>query len=204
MPRRLSRYLPDLKLIYLVRDPLDRIESHHAEAVSGGYAECVDLDRLLKSSALADNHYVRTSKYFFQISAFLEHFDRRQMLIIDQAQLRSDRLSSLDEVFDFLGVKRLTDGSLFDFELNASSDKLKDRRLLQWMKSERLAFVRKRLPRGLKDAVRESALARKILRVPVPRPHLSQGMREILMRELEDDVRQLREHTGLPLSSWSV
>ena len=59
-------------MIYVVRDPIDRMLSHYLHNVGGGYE-----DRTL-TEALADpeSSYVARSRYAFQLEPYLEAFGR--------------------------------------------------------------------------------------------------------------------------------
>ena len=62
--------LGDARLVYMVRDPIDRMLSHYLHNVGGGYD-----DRTL-ADAFADpeSAYVTRSRYFFQLEPYLEAF----------------------------------------------------------------------------------------------------------------------------------
>src|SRR5215211_1496876 len=72
---RMRSVLGEPGLIYMVRDPLDRMLSHYIHNVAGGYE-----DRPL-TEALADPHssYVARSRYFFQLEPYLEAFGGRRI-----------------------------------------------------------------------------------------------------------------------------
>jgi hypothetical protein len=54
--------------------------------------------------ALLDDRYLGPSRYGFQLAAFLDHFDRSQVLVIAIEVLRDRPREALSAVFDHLGV----------------------------------------------------------------------------------------------------
>ncbi|MCF6185590.1 MAG: sulfotransferase domain-containing protein, partial [Bacteroidales bacterium] len=106
VPERIYKHMPNVKLIYIVRDPVKRIISHYAEAQSGGYAPKQGLSEFLQN--FENNHYVQTSRYYYQISQYLKFFKKEQILIIKSEDLLADRLNTLNEVFRFLSVNEIT------------------------------------------------------------------------------------------------
>ena len=54
--------------------------------------------------ALLDGRYLGPSLYGFQLAAFLDHFDRSQVLVIASEVLRDRPREALNAVFDHLGV----------------------------------------------------------------------------------------------------
>ena len=89
VPKRLSKYLPDVKLIYIVRDPIKRIISHFNEAQERGHAPRRGLNHFLKN--YKDNHYVKTSMYYFQLQAYLKYFSMDQILVVESERLKTHR-----------------------------------------------------------------------------------------------------------------
>lgn len=101
VPERMHRMLPDAKLIYLVRDPIERIISHYFHQYTDR-AEHRSLEDALNNFDL--NHYVFTSQYGLQIEKILEYYDESQLMIIDLVDLSNQPLQVLKKVFEFLGV----------------------------------------------------------------------------------------------------
>jgi len=97
--KRIAEHLPDVKLIYIVRDPIDRMRSHYQHnAVLGEENASID-DALLTNPS-----YLDCSRYAMQIEHYLDHFARDQVLIFSSEDLRHARASTIQRVFQFLGV----------------------------------------------------------------------------------------------------
>jgi Sulfotransferase family len=98
VPERMAQVVPNARLVYLVRDPIARMQSMYLHQVSAGR------ERRRPEVALLDDHYVGPSRYGFQLAAFLDHFDRGQVLVIASEVLRDRPRVALSAVFGHLGV----------------------------------------------------------------------------------------------------
>jgi hypothetical protein len=98
VPERMARVVPEARLVYLVRDPIARMQSMYMHQVSAGR------ERRRAEVALLDDRYLGPSLYGFQLAAFLDHFDRSQVLVIASEVLRDRPREALSAVFDHLGV----------------------------------------------------------------------------------------------------
>lgn len=104
---RIRRALPDVKLIYAIRDPLERMRSHYHHEVLRSR------ETRPASIALRDDSYLRPSLYGFQLSRFADRFPSEQIAVVSADALREDRAAVLREVYDYLGVDPTwTDASL--------------------------------------------------------------------------------------------
>jgi len=117
VPERIAAVIPDVKLVYLVRDPLDRLVSDHLHRVSDGRE-----DRSLDAAVLdmAGTRLGDRGRYFFQLSQYLARFDRERILVLPSERLRRDRAASLARVFRFLGIDPAFTTPAFDRELHQS------------------------------------------------------------------------------------
>jgi hypothetical protein len=66
---------PDVKLIYMVRDPVKRVLSHWVHATGAGY-ETRPMEPTLTAP---DTAYVHRSQYWMQLQPFVELFDHGQI-----------------------------------------------------------------------------------------------------------------------------
>jgi uncharacterized protein YgbK (DUF1537 family) len=85
--------LPDARLVYLIRHPIERMRSHYLHRVLQG-KERAPLDE----AVFSDPSYLDTSSYAMQIEQYMEWFARAQLLVITAEALRRDRLDTLRRV----------------------------------------------------------------------------------------------------------
>lgn len=100
VPDRMANVIPEARLVYLVRDPVERAVSQWAHHRRDG-AEHRPLDE-----AVLDPHsqYLARSRYAERLAPFLEHFDRGQVHVVVQERLLADRDRQIARVYEHVGV----------------------------------------------------------------------------------------------------
>lgn len=91
IPRRIASLGGETKLAYILREPIDRIESHLAHMLRRGKIRHV-------------RHCICTSRYAMQLDKFTPFFSRDDILLLDFEQLRRNPAAILAQVCDFLGI----------------------------------------------------------------------------------------------------
>ena len=92
VPGRIDSLGGRVKLAYILRDPVDRIESHLAHHHRTGETTTM-------------RHCVRTSRYAMQLDRYMEHFAREDILLLDFDQLRRNPAAIMAQVCEFLSVE---------------------------------------------------------------------------------------------------
>lgn len=194
VPQRIGDLIPDCKLIYLVRDPLERLISHYIHGVSVG-KERRSLPAIISGPNVEHTGYVVKSRYAMQLERYLERFDPAQILVVGQEELLRDRRGMLPTVFRFLDVEESWTPDDIDVLYNRSGVKRRPR----WLRRRVPAIARaEKLPGGVGRA---AALT---LTAPVSRPLLEPDVRERLENLLRADADRLRAMTGKGFEDWGV
>ncbi len=119
VPAELKRYNPAMKLIVLLRDPVERAISHHyMETRKGNESRPLWLALLLEplrlrrcrdprapNSAWRRHSYRARGLYTRQLANLRRSFPAEQLLVIRSANLQQDHAATLRRVFRFLGVQ---------------------------------------------------------------------------------------------------
>lgn len=96
---RLAALLPDAKLIYVMRNPVDRTFSHYGHTVRQGH------ETLPFTRALAEvPRYLEVSRYAMQLRGLDEHFPPDQIALVSHERLEQEPEAVLVEVLGFLGL----------------------------------------------------------------------------------------------------
>lgn len=108
---RMHSVVPDTKLIYLVRHPIERIISHYMHRCAHGEERRSISEALtLSARGAADRSiYILRSKYYMQVAQFLNFFPRSSLFIASQEDLLGRRRDTLAAIFRFLGVDETID-----------------------------------------------------------------------------------------------
>jgi len=96
---RMAATIPDVRLVYVLREPVARMRSGYIDALAVGSEA-----RPIEEALLLDSRYLIPSSYALQIEHLLEHFERSQLLVVLAEDLKDRRAETLARVFEFLGV----------------------------------------------------------------------------------------------------
>lgn len=118
---RIYSILPDVKLIYLIRNPLQRMISHYQQKIRKGF-ENLSLDEAVKRNNFK-NEYVYTSLYFFQIQQYFPYFPEKNILVLTSDSLRDRRKQTIKKVYSFLGVDPNFENEIFNQTFHESNGK---------------------------------------------------------------------------------
>jgi hypothetical protein len=198
VPERMAQVIPDARLVYLVRDPIARMQSMYMHQVSAGR------ERRRAQEALLDHRYLGPSQYGFQLAAFLDYFDRRQVLVIASEVLRENPREALNAVYSHLAVdpapvdldKRHRDHRSIDKPVPRLHD-------LHWVPRRQLKLQ----PRWRPD--QRTGLARLLTTRPA-RPDdsaIPRELRDRLAECLADDLHRFEDLLGAQIPShwgWSA
>lgn len=204
VPDRIAALLPEARLIYVVRDPIERIRSHYQHQVAVG-AERAPLER-----AVFDNPiYVDCSRYAMQIEQYLQCFSREQLLLITAEDLRTQRLPTVRRVYEFLGVDVDYVPPNLDREFYRTGERVTYPQLVWRIRRN----LKRRFPmsKRAKELV-DAPFAHLLERLPLRKngheaaaaPLVPREVRNRLVRLLEDDARRLRSYLGAGFEGWGT
>jgi hypothetical protein len=139
-PSRIRRYCPHAKLVYLVRDPVVRMQSHMLQLRNCGKVFKEPLGEVIaKYPQVLD-----ASLYGSRLKNYLKEFDTSQMLVLQFEKLISDPESCFAVLQDFLGVRRQCGRTLA--AKNATTNHYEDRSIMRVLRSMGLGSVGGWLP----------------------------------------------------------
>lgn len=116
IPRRIKQFLPDVKLICVLRDPVARAYSAYRMMVLQGsesrsFDEAIDqlmvprsMDRARAVPTLT-NGYVVMGEYCRVLAGFLRIFPREQLMVVFTDELAEQPAGTLASVLEFVGVE---------------------------------------------------------------------------------------------------
>jgi hypothetical protein len=183
VPGRIHATAPAAKLIYILREPVERIRSMYAHMVLTGRER-----RPIDEAVLADDTYLGPSKYGENLRRYLDEFPREQLHVMLTEDLASDPTRAVRGVTRFLGVPDVE-----GFVRGDRADlRTSDRRADRWFKSRArgvaaLEIGFRRLPGPAQRAVRRIAT------------HEATGADATLLPETERELRQRLSADGAQL-----
>jgi Sulfotransferase domain len=198
VPKRMAEVLPDTRLIYVLRDPVERIRSHYLHDLARGRER-----RPIEEAVPGNPHYVDPSRYALQIEQYLEHFSSEQLLLLRSEDLRADRAATLRRVHEFLGVDPGWTAPEQEQEFNASSAKAAPNPLMRAARRVPGASTLRRLaPKPVIAA--ERLLGRSRTPLDADAAALTDELRERLVAELAEDQARLRGYLPAGFRAWPL
>lgn len=196
VPKRIAALLPNVRLIYLIRHPIDRMCSQYLHGVlTGSEREPIDKAFLTKPE------YLDYSRYGLQISRYTKYFPAERLLVITSESLRHSRGDTLRRVFSFLGVDASWAGHASIREYHRTEEKRVARSLLGRLQRWRpYRALSRAVPMSIKDRARP-LLTRGIDPRTVSLPD---ALRRELEEVLRDDVASLRDFVGPDFDGWGM
>jgi hypothetical protein len=180
-------YNPEMKFIYIMRHPLERIVSHYKFALERGYTTTE-----INKEVIENPIYINTSMYYSQVKLYIDQFGRDKIKLILFDDFKKDPKKTLDEVFDFLDVP------IFDYN--------KD--LLHSNKSLSGAIGHKKYdnPMTFQDKLKKlwHYFNRKVYSSKISHDPLSHDTELKIYSDLKDDILQLENLLDRDLSHWLV
>jgi hypothetical protein len=194
---RMYGLIPEAKLLYLVREPMEKLRSAYLMAFRRAVTTESFQDFLESNVGERAMDGVR---YGTQFRQYLQRFQREQMAVIESASLLENRSNTLQKIFRFLGVDPDFVSPLF-----------RHRRHIGWhepyltplghrmLSSYPLQTMKRILPRNVFDLFRNIAL-RPFSTLP-PATELSADFERSLRQNLAQEMDLLRNLSGQSLPS---
>lgn len=188
----------DIPLLYILRDPLERVESHLRHLSSLG-------QHVMPSQLDEDHHVVLTSRYGYQVDRWLRAGHTR-LHLLDFHEYSAARSAGIKSLGDLLGV-RVGDGfEGQDLSIANSSRDLRSARLgiRAVVRSSAYAKVKPLIPEGARRRLKNSRLTEKADADIVLPPAVRDRLTDVFRRDLERVVSHLdvvpewaRDYRGL-------
>jgi hypothetical protein len=196
---RLSAYAPDLKLIYVVRNPFERIQSfwielrsQHPDYVHHDFNKAVDVNR---------DWFVDPSNYLAQIEPYRRAYGHAAIQIVFYEDFCRAPEATLKTCFTFLGVDPHVDVGASTARLNESDKKAVASALLSRIRSiPGYRRVARQLPRPWRERVARRSLFRKLRQRPAWRPATRAWVSDVL----KDDLQAFLSQNGKRTDFWNL
>jgi hypothetical protein len=180
-------YNPEMKLIYIMRNPIDRIISHYTHTYNRGYEKNKNID----DAVMSQSHYIDVSKYATQIEPYIKEFKKEQVLLLFFEDFINKPQDVLNDIYHFLNINQL------DIDISSlNSNKSFDRRVLHykydypktiWEKIKKMGFI-------IKNYFNSDFIDSK--------PQLSEATKKHIISKVSNDIKTIEKLTNRDLSNW--
>jgi hypothetical protein len=193
--QRIASYAPDAKIVYIVRSPLPRVESQWIQRRSVSIAT----PRNFSVAVREDQLLLDASLYWQNLSAYRDHFDDSQILLLFLEDMKADSHATLQTCFKFLQVDPEIALNDADRPRNPADEKREDGSVLNV--ARRFPLFKKFRDRFIPHAVRR--ICKPLLTKPIgQRPEWDDQTRLWFLEQIAADNASLLEYAGKPADFW--
>lgn len=195
VPERIRKVLPDVRLIYILRSPVERVYSHYLHNFYAGI-ERDPIQVALEKRPL----YIQTSLYHRQLQQYLAVFPEEQIRVLLLDDLQFQPLEVVQSLFSFLEVDQgFVPRNISEVRHRSAEKRGVDNAL---MKRLRRLSIYPSLNERLSGPVR--SISQFFLKKSVADPpKLGAGERMEIWKRLRRDVDSLSKYLKRDLSMWT-
>jgi hypothetical protein len=116
-PSRIKEFYPEVKLIAILRNPVDRAISQYKNALKGGHiSSALSFEDFMKE----DETVIGQGRYFEQLERYYQHFNKEQILVLIYEDIQKDPQLFISKVYRHIGVKDDFVPSMLHSEINVA------------------------------------------------------------------------------------
>lgn len=188
VPERIRKCEINPKFIYMVRDPIERIESQY---------NFMKISESKKAHDFRDERLVEVSKYFKQMSRFLGVFpDKERYLIVDFENLVESPKHVLKNCEKFLGMKKG-----FECDKKSAQNETPKHKTDVWI--SKLGWIKNKVGKLMSEGKRRD-IKKFIAKISpeTDRREMNLSERKELKKELSEDMNKFKDEFGFDVGKW--
>ena len=188
------------KLIFIARDPIDRIESSFREMHNSAPKFGLNTPYRLEDALLQMPQLLEDTAYYSRMQTHRDRFGKENVLVIFMEDLKTTPQAVASRCYDFLGVRmhRFPEDNLP--HLNPGGEKLYDTKLFRWMRINPVLGP----PLSWISINNQDKIARKLgLRRPFEMQiNWSEAARTLVKSRLGQEIRRFLDDFGGTANRW--
>jgi hypothetical protein len=192
--RRIAENLPDAKLIYIVRDPFERVRSAWLQFLYTGHAISGNFIQDIKEYG----PMIEQSLYWQCISAYKSYFLDENILILFFEDLQTDAAQVVRHCYKFLGVDTMFKPENVNIRYNTSAGRRKERKIMPRLRRARLYSIASKLPEFIKTPIYYRLGQKKMPEKPAWDPEV----KDWYYKKISADVYRFLDYVGMPRDFW--
>ena len=204
-PERIKALVPDVKLIAILRQPVDRAHSGYMHMVRGGHETARDFRDALgqEESRIAARwgymwHYQRVGRYLPQLQRYADLFPSSQIRVYLHEELESEPAAVVRDIFGFLGIDENFQPEM-SLRYNATG---KPRSTLLRDLIMKQSAAKRLYKRVIPNRKLRNRLAAPLYRYAYKKEELDQDLRADLTADHRDEILSLGDFIDRDLSGW--
>jgi hypothetical protein len=208
-PARIKRYVPDAKLVAVLRNPVERAYSAFLHRTRLGREPLTDFSEALREEEKRMRegwglsfHYKNKGFYYAQLSRYIDLFGPERIRVYLYEDLKADPAGVSQDIFRFLEVD---DAFVPDASVSYNTAGVPKSGIVSALvkRAGPAIFLRKRLPLRIRRRLPQMGVGGRLKGLAFAQPPpLPAEAREELIREYREDVLKLQVLIGRDLSGW--
>ncbi|MBD3276104.1 MAG: hypothetical protein GF372_12380 [Candidatus Marinimicrobia bacterium] len=187
VPENIASYGISPRFIYLVRDPVERIESQY---------NFLNLKSDDAPQSFTDPYYINLSKYNMQLQQYLKIFpDTRNFLILDFEEMKLNNTDFLSKISSFLEIQPFDISSS-----NVAKNKTPLNKFDLWIR--KVAFLKNTVGGVLPDDFRRKLKSTLGRYTPSLKTSIDDKTRERIRTLLKSDMILFQKEFGFQINKW--
>lgn len=200
VPERICTVLGDVRLIYMVRDPIERMRSQYLHQLATGQEW-----RPIEEAFVQEPMYLNISRYGLQLDQYVPYVPRDRILVIDSRDLRGRRVPTLRRIFEFLEVDPDWVPPTVEQEFLRSADReMKPSSLRAIRRIPRIRTLSTYVPQPLKTLKHRLTSGLATRGLDAGQAVLPDEFRRDLRRSMREDVVRLRPYLTEDFDGWGI
>ena len=192
---RIANHVPKSRIIYIVRDPFERVESAWLQFMYTGHP----VKGIFSKDIREYPPMVEQSLYWQTIKAYKAYFPDDQILILFFDDLRLDAQKVAVQCYEFLKVNTEFEATDINRPHNLSAGRTKERMIISIIRESIIfptlkAIIPKKLQQQIYDKLGHKELPN--------RPDWDCETREWFFERIHRDINQFLEYAGKPKEYW--
>lgn len=196
-PKRIYHHIPKVKLIAILRDPVERAYSNYLTALKFGETKNFTDSLKAEPERISKNwswfwHYKYKGYYYEHLKRYYEIFNESQIKIICYEDFQDEPLKTMEGIFNFLKVE---ESFIPDMSVRHNKTTHPRSYLLHKLLEKPHSDSTWGKSKGIRSILLRANLTSK-------RPPLEHGIRKAIIKDYQDDILKLQDLIKKDLSSW--
>jgi len=206
-PVNIKKYIPETKLVAVLRNPAERAFSHFLHFIKCEYEKEYNFDKAIRDiegykigNWTPREDYINFGFYGKQLRHYYDLFDKDQIKVYLHEDLKNDTPGILRDIYGFLGVDS---GFQTDVSIQHNVSGIPKNRWIQNLVSGKSLASKLTKPLKLLIPKKQRALLKnRVGKMNLERPSLSGETRAYLISIYKNDIKELQQLIDRDLSHW--
>jgi len=199
-PQKIKNILPDIKIIILLRDPIERAYSHYLMDFRMGlinlsFEEVVYKTSNHKKIDLFYQQYIELGLYYKQVKRYVDTFGNTQIKIFLQEDLKNNTEKVIFDLYSFLDIDN---SIIIDTNQQHNAFSMPKNKVIHQLYSSYIirSLIKTVFTKKIKEQIKNIFFERK------KKPKLNYKTKEYLQKIYFEDIKKLESLINQDLSQW--